>query len=180
MSALLRRVLPIAVATALAGAAIAAAGAHPPSAPRCASAHLRVWAGRSGVGLGSVYAKFAFVNAAGAACSLYGRPGVLLLDASGRPMTTMEETYQDGAPARRVRLAPGARAYFLVTFSDGGGFVGQPGFRTCPVSTRLLLTAPGSSHGLLLRGRAARLQPYGRRAGECGLLFVSAVAASVP
>lgn len=174
------RPLLLAAAAAIAGASIAAAATPAPAAAPCVAAHLRAWAGRSGVGLGSVYATFAFVNAGADACSLSGRPRVALLDVAGRPMTTTEGTYEYGRPAARVRLASGARAHFLVVFSDGGGYSGQPGFRTCPASARLVLTPPGSSRGLILSGRRAHLAPYGRRAGECGVLLVSAVAASVP
>ena len=91
---------------------------------------------------------------------------MLLLDASGRPMTTTEETYQTGATAGRCASLP-VRARISLSRLDGGSFMGEPAFAPAGLDA-----APPYAPGGLARAAPAwargRLQPYGRRAGECG------------
>jgi hypothetical protein len=165
---------------ALTVAAIVATGSASPSVSRCSSAQLRAAAGRSGAAAGTISADFAFVNAGSHACYLDGYPRVQMLGASGRPISTTDERIpagQNGVQrARRVTIAAGKRAYFVVFFAAATGY----GNAFCPTAARLLLTPPGSSGGLILRGSAARIQPYGGPTIQqlhCGELRIGPVTA---
>jgi len=101
-----------------------------------------------------------------------------MLAASARRLATTNTHYLTGHPARSVVVAPGARAYFVIHYSDGAAFQGQPGYRVCPTSAELLLTPPGRTRSVTLSGKGGENTPYGRRPGACGLVFVSAITAA--
>jgi Domain of unknown function (DUF4232) len=80
-----------------------------PTTPRCVTGALGIRLGQPGAAAGNRYLPIVFTNTSGKACTLYGYPGVSLLDAAGK---------QIGAPASReagstpklVTVAPGASA----------------------------------------------------------------------
>lgn len=84
-----------------------------------------------------------FTNTSTATCTLYGFPGAVMLDAQHQPMTT-HALWQTSAymysnqQKTLVTLAPGASAYFAVTWSD----VTVGSATTCPTSSYLSVTPP--------------------------------------
>jgi Protein of unknown function (DUF4232) len=117
----------------------------------------------------------AFVYDGGGRCTLTGYPTVRMLAASGHRLAMTTTRYATGHPVRTVLVAHGARAYFVIHYSDGAAFQGQPGYRACPNSARLQLTPPGQTRRVTLSGKGGQITPYGRRPGACGLLFISAI-----
>ncbi len=84
-----------------------------------------------------------FTNHSSSACTLYGFPGAVMLDAQHNPMTThaLWETsaYMFSNQLKQtVHLAPGGSAYFAVTWSD----VTIGSQTTCPTSAYLSVTPP--------------------------------------
>jgi hypothetical protein len=162
-------VVALALAT-LVGAA--AATADPPQ--RCASGSLRAWAGHSGVGLGTIYAQYGFLNVGRQTCVMRGFPAVTMLDESGRRMPTIVRRIRPGAtgygPVTRVTLRTGERAWFVVFFADETGYE----LDRCPTSARLRLTPPGDNDGVVLHGANGRITPYGGtvRHLQCGIVNV--------
>ncbi|HEY7975951.1 MAG TPA: DUF4232 domain-containing protein [Ktedonobacterales bacterium] len=84
-----------------------------------------------------------FTNQSSATCSLYGFPGAQMLDAQHNPMPT-HALWQTSAymytnqMKQLVQLAPGASAYFAVTWSD----VTVGSATSCPASAYLSVTPP--------------------------------------
>lgn len=84
-----------------------------------------------------------FTNTSNTTCSLYGFPGAVMLDAQRNPMTT-HALWQTSAymytnqMKQQVQLAPGASAYFAVTWSD----VTVDSQANCPTSSYLSVTPP--------------------------------------
>jgi hypothetical protein len=84
-----------------------------------------------------------FTNSSTATCTLYGFPGAVMLDAQHQPMTThalwQTSAYMYSNQMKTlVTLAPGASAYFAVTWSD----VTTGSATTCPTSSYLAVTPP--------------------------------------
>ena len=95
--------------------------------------------------MGHQYITFAFQNRSSVACSMFGFPGVQLLDAHGSPLSTrVGHAYFDTGPARRVLLQPFGYGFFTLaetlipSASDP-----QP----CPRAT-LAVTPPGQRQAL--------------------------------
>lgn len=84
-----------------------------------------------------------FTNSSTSTCTLYGFPGAVMLDAQHQPMTT-HALWQTSAymysnqMKQMVTLAPGASAYFAVTWSD----VTTGSATSCPTSSYLSVTPP--------------------------------------
>jgi len=84
-----------------------------------------------------------FTNSSTATCTLYGFPGAVMLDAQHQPMTThalwQTSAYMYSNQMKQlVTLAPGASAYFAVTWSD----VTVGSVTSCPTSSYLSVTPP--------------------------------------
>jgi Domain of unknown function (DUF4232) len=161
---------------------VGAATATGDQVPRCASWSLRAWAGPSGVGMGTIYSEYGFVNVGARRCGLDGFPGVAMLDGSGHRVPTIVRLARPGAPgyAKRtlITLGAGERAYFEMFYADRTGYE----FDRCPTSARLVLTPPGSVHGLVLNGPHARIAPYGGTVQDlrCGIVNVGPLTARPP
>ncbi|HEY4025173.1 MAG TPA: DUF4232 domain-containing protein [Candidatus Dormibacteraeota bacterium] len=138
----------------------AAAAAGGPAAGRCSASALAVGVGRAGVAAGNVYQPVSLTNTSGASCWLYGFPGLLMLDAGGRPMPTRVvrvdgPTFPGISPVpQRVVLAPGATAPFYLHFGD----VPTGSESTCPQSETLLVTPPDDTRQLRVAERIAPCQ----------------------
>lgn len=84
-----------------------------------------------------------FTNASKTTCTLYGFPGAQMLDAQHNPLPT-KALWQTSAymysnqQKQLVKLAPGAAAYFAVTWSD----VTVGSETSCPTSAYLSVTPP--------------------------------------
>lgn len=122
-----------------------------PAAPgRCTVSSLAVGGRSLGVATGNVYGAVVLTNASRQACWLYGFPGLLMLDASGRALPTRVvridgPTFPGISPVpTRVVLAPGTAAHFYMHYSD----VPYGGETTCPEARTLLVTPPEETHQL--------------------------------
>jgi hypothetical protein len=135
---------------------------------------LRAWAGHPGVGLGTIYWEYGFLNVGRQTCVMRGFPAVTMLDNSGRRMPTIVRRIRPGATGygtvTLVTLRKGERAWFIVFYADETGY----GFDRCPTSARLRLTPPGDAHGVVLRGAHGRITPYGGTVHHlhCGIVNV--------
>jgi hypothetical protein len=156
-----------------------AAHARPPelthaAVERCHSAVLGVSLGGAGVAVGHVGEVVSFRNHSAARCTLYGYPGLQMLNAARRKLAT--EVLRGIAytvpavPRRVVTLAPGAEASFDVGYEDATGY----GFDHCPTSSSVEITPPGAYDPITVTWR---IQPFGGSATHlrCGQITVSAV-----
>ena len=128
------------------------------AATRCTGEHLSLRRVGDDAGAGQRAVIFAFTNTASSPCTLSGHPGFVMLNKAGLPLRGAHVS-KDGDEAQVVRLAPGGKAWFEITFSACG--VGGTGVR-CPVSTKVRITAPGTRRAFVLR---ERLEPFRGRVG---------------
>ena len=78
------------------------------SPPPCATSALRVSVSASqGVAAGSSYYPIVFTNISGAACTLYGYPGVSFVAAAGGSQIGISATENPARPRQLITLAPG-------------------------------------------------------------------------
>jgi len=145
-----------------------------PAASRCRSSALAVSVGAAGVAAGSVGQVVTFTNRSAKACSLYGFPGLQLLDAAGHPLPTDVVRGQSvtvpSVPLRTVLLAPGGAASFALGYADQTGY----GALRCPTSAEVDLTPPGAERPIAVPWR---LSAYGGTTEHlrCGVVVVSPV-----
>ena len=170
----------VAATVALALAVIVgAAAATADSPPRCS---LQAWAGGTGAGAGTIYEDYGFLNVGRQTCLMRGFPAVTMLDASGRAMPTIVRHTRPGTPefgpVQLITLLAGSRAFFIVSFADGAGYKRD----RCLTSTRLRLTPPGDSRGVVLSGPHAQITPYGGTVQHlrCGIINVGPVRLYTP
>jgi Protein of unknown function (DUF4232) len=130
--------------TALLAAGVGRAGATPhaatPMPHRCLQRQLSLAPPRSNGALGSIALRFTFTNRSGAACRLYGFPGIRLLRHGVALHTTVirgTSNVVPSEPKRTVTLAPGGRASFFAGYSDV-----PTGNQRCPSSTGADVWAP--------------------------------------
>jgi hypothetical protein len=143
----------------------------------CRPGQLAVLFVNSSGAAGSIDVQYGFRNHSARTCALRGFPRVQMLTSSGHALPTTE-THAPGAygiGTRPVTLAPTKVGYLGVHYPSATGF----GRLHCPTSAALRLTAPGTSVGLVLRGRGGRIQPYGGSIPHlnCGTVRVSPVGA---
>lgn len=142
---------------------------------RCFSSQLAVRLGQAGVALGHVGQAVSFRNTSATSCTLYGYPGLQMLDAAGHPIRT--QVLRGAAytvptmPERTVTLRPEAWASFDVGYDDATGYANDK----CPTSARVEITPPNAYRPITV---AWRIQPYGGgsiRHLRCGQITVSPV-----
>lgn len=122
----------------------------PTFVPFCRAGELAIGPGHSGVGLGHSGGTVVFRNIGTSACRLRGYPGVLGLDAAGRPVTRARHIlggYIGGILGRAeapplVTLYPGQVASAVVEGTD----VPVGAATSCPVYSAILVAAPQSAH----------------------------------
>ncbi len=113
----------------------------------CQVAQLRVAAQTPNGAAGQIELTIGLTNVSPTACTLYGYPGLQLLDGNGAPLptsvvrggTTFGPTAANQPPAQ-VTLAPQATAAFTLHYEDVP--VGTE--TTCPVSAEVEVTPPGN------------------------------------
>ena len=117
----------------------------PPQPTACRTAQLQLRTGRVEGAMGHQYISFAFQNRSSEACTMFGFPGVQLLDAHSSPLPTkVGHAYFDTGPARRVLLQRFGYAFFtLAEALIPYGSDPQP----CPRAT-LAATPPGQRQAL--------------------------------
>jgi|SRR5579859_6892121 len=111
----------LALAPAAAVAAPGAARASHAATPACAASGLDVWLNTQGNGAaGTIYYDLEFTNLSGAACTLFGYPGVSATDLNGNQLGSAAARI--GATAQPVTLANGATATALLGITEAGIF----------------------------------------------------------
>jgi hypothetical protein len=84
------------------------AATAPPGPPPCPTSALRVSVSASqGVAAGSSYYPIVFTNISGAACTLYGYPGVSFVAAAGGSQIGIPATENPAHPRQLITVAPG-------------------------------------------------------------------------
>jgi hypothetical protein len=119
-----------------------AASGRPASAgvPLCRTADLKVTKGAMGAAAGSVYLQIDFTNTSGAACTLYGYPGIALTTSTTTASQVgLAATRSTGQPYRVVTLAPKASASATLHLAR---VVNYPAARCGPVSGSFLQVYP--------------------------------------
>ena len=89
------------------------------SVPKCTASDLGVWIAVSqGSGAaGTIYYPLEFTNVSGHTCSLFGFPGVSVLDRNGNQLGSPANWIRTTAP-RTVILTPGATAHTQLAYHD--------------------------------------------------------------
>jgi hypothetical protein len=95
---------------------------------------------------GARAAYYAFKNVGTAPCRLSGFPGLQLLNSHGHAVHADLIHHIDDPAGSPADLAPGAEAYFVIRYNEGGaGHVGPP----CPSVARIKIRAPGTNRWFL-------------------------------
>ena len=95
-------------ASAPAGSPSPTSAPAPSGPPPCATSALRVSVAASqGAAAGSSYYPIVFTNVSGAACTLYGYPGVSFVTGAGGSQIGMPATENPAHPRQLITLAPG-------------------------------------------------------------------------
>jgi Protein of unknown function (DUF4232) len=114
---------PTATAPAGAGSGTATAPATPAGPAACPTRALQVKRGIGQGTAGSIYTVLDFVNISGAACTLYGYPGVSFVTTGAGGGQIGAAATESTATARKlVTLGPGATANALLRIVDAGNF----------------------------------------------------------
>jgi hypothetical protein len=99
---------------------------------------------------GTIETTFALKHPSGSPCTLGGYPGALMLDSSGKPITTLVVRGGGYAftnmPATKVSLSAGDSAYFNLGYSD----VPTGNASSCPSSAQLEVTPPNDTSQLVV------------------------------
>jgi Protein of unknown function (DUF4232) len=159
-----------------------AAGTAPTSsaavASGCLATQLSVQIGEASGAAGSVGYTNDFKNVSNTTCTLYGYPGLQMLNASGQPISTdvirATSVTVPYVPEKLVTLVPGAKADFDMGFAAATGYENAD----CPTSTRVEFTAPNDFQSLIV---ALAIRPYGGADVaqlHCGEIHVSPVYAA--
>jgi len=129
-----------------------AAAAHFASAPACLTSHLSLSVARAAAAAGTAYTWYDLENTGPTICSMFGYPGVAVLNVHGR-IVQHPATRGAALPARvrLVTLKPGQRAQFLLNSTDT---IPSPGCPRAYRGVRLQVYPPNQ--------RRARLAPYTR------------------
>jgi hypothetical protein len=102
---------------------------------------LKITPGRWQGAAGSIGGLFILENTSAKTCTLEGYPGMQMLDAQGKAMTTHvirgSSVVVPSIPVTLVKLPPGARASFRWGYSNVASKMGA-----CPTSTSVEVTPP--------------------------------------
>ncbi|MCW5316603.1 DUF4232 domain-containing protein [Nostoc sp. KVJ3] len=118
---------------------------------RCETSQLSVRRVSQDAGVGNVGLTYAFTNNSSSPCTLYGYPGLALLDAKGQPLEGVKvirskDTYfSSKQPRQEVTLAPGKQASFQVAYNH----ISSPQ-DNCPISSKIEITPPNAYQHLTL------------------------------
>jgi hypothetical protein len=136
------------IAALVAGGLLLAGGAAPAyasaqdtaatqaAAPRCSAAQLQVGVGRVDAGAGQRHESLTFTNRSRSTCSIYGYPGLVMVDKQGDTLRTRVRR-ASGAKARKT-LRPGGRASATLHWT----VIESGGEKSCPSAARLLVIPP--------------------------------------
>ena len=145
-----RILLVLAAAIAAAAAVVPSLATGAPTTRQCAAADLSAKTYTSGgSGAGTIEFGVRLRNASSASCFMKGFPGLGLRNGSENRMAGFAAFDTTKTP-KRVALAPGSSAHFLVRYSDIE-HAGDP--TPCPAASFLLVTPPNRRVSLELRKR---------------------------
>ena len=145
-----RILLVLAAAIAAAAAVVPSLATGAATTRQCAAADLTAKTfGTGGSGAGTIEFGVRLRNASSAACFLRGFPGLGLRNASEGRMAGFA-AFDTSKTPKRVAIAPGASAHFLVRYSDIE-HAGDP--TPCPAASFLLVTPPNRRVPLEVRKR---------------------------
>ncbi|MGI8916828.1 MAG: DUF4232 domain-containing protein [Chloroflexota bacterium] len=135
--------------------------AVPPPLGRCHSGDLVISQRHGQVAVGNVGVSFQFRSIAAQPCTLYGFPGIELLDTAAQPLPTFLTWRTSGyligtVPEQTLVLKPGDSVYFVLEFTD----VPTPGQR-CLEATNLRITPPNAYNSVV--GQVHGIAPCGGR-----------------
>jgi Protein of unknown function (DUF4232) len=127
----------LAITTAAYAATSGSASTTTAAIPKCTASDIGAWIAISqGNGAaGTIYYPLEFTNLSHHTCSLFGYPGVSVLDRNGHQLGS-PAGWGSRAGARTVNLAPGATAHTILAYHDTAVST-EPGCD--PVSTAALL-----------------------------------------
>ncbi|BBD65865.1 hypothetical protein NIES4072_04560 [Nostoc commune NIES-4072] len=112
---------------------------------RCETSQLSVRRVSEDAGVGNVALTYAFTNNASSPCTLYGYPGLALLDKKDQPLKGVKILRSEGTyfsskqPQQQVTLAPGKQASFQIAYNHIRSTEEQ-----CPMSSKIEITPPNA------------------------------------
>ncbi len=92
-----------------------------PGVPRCHTADLRLALSEGNGAAGTIYVTIDLINKSAMTCTLYGYPGVSLLDSSGAQLGQPAVRSRSILPAL-IRLEPGKASHANLAFSNSGNY----------------------------------------------------------
>lgn len=130
--------IPVAALASTHSSATAAGSVRP-----CVKANTRVWMGQPGDGTaGTTYYQIEFSDIGSTACSLYGYPGISMLNARG---WQVGHAATHSGTRRLVVLRPGGTAHVVLAVGDAGNYCSNP-----VTTTMLRVFPPGQRHPQVL------------------------------
>ncbi len=143
----------------------------PASVPRCTTSELSVSLGQASAAAGHRGQTVTLTNTSRNTCNMYGYPGMLMLDSSGKPLPT-HVIRASSSPEQAVTLAHGGDASFLAYWAAATGYPNE----YCPTSSQVEITPPNAYQPLTI---SWHISPYGGSTQnlQCGQITVSAVKA---
>lgn len=167
------------------------AAAMPASPARCRASNIGITLANTEGAMGSTYRVYQMTNGGRSSCSLYGYPGMQLLDNNGQPLpthvireapTSTKVALNDGqtittsATEDAVTLPPGGKAWFIMHYANRTGYASDH----CPTSSFLEVTPPNDFRHVTLVGLGGQLNAYGGTVQklQCGTIFVQPVSAA--
>jgi len=145
------------------------------TAKTCVPAQLTVIAGDSNGAAGHQGRVYQLQNSSSAPCTLFGYPGLALLNGSSAQLPTTV-VRQPGFAELTVGLPPGASAYFTASWPDATGYAGA----SCPTSASLEITPPDDTTQVVVGGAGGTIQAFGGTTThlQCGTITVTPVRAT--
>ncbi len=126
----------------------------PSGPPPCATSALRVSVAASqGAAAGSSYYPIVFTNVSGAACTLYGYPGVSFVTGVGGSQIGMPATENPAHPRQLITLAPGQAGHAELQVVNAENY---PPANCGPVTAHWLKVYPPNQTAPLYAGFAAQ------------------------
>jgi hypothetical protein len=127
-----------------------------PQSARCHTADLTASLEDGGAAAGTHYRYLVLTNSSGPACTLYGYPGVSLVDGSGHIIGKPAERNPVKSP-HVVTLRPNRSAFALVGFPDPGNY--PPGVCSSAQSASVRVYPPDELRSLLVTLAAEKWCP---------------------
>jgi hypothetical protein len=123
-------------------------------APRCHTSQLELVKAGGGAATGHQITTWALKNTSSATCSMFGYPGITMVDEHGRPMATTDQRgdgfITNANPPARVTLAPGVSGYFgvetYICERPGDRYITTTAIRVIPPDETTRLGAAAGGH----------------------------------